>query len=178
MSIRTIIAAWETDGSLSVVRREVEAASPVRCVMATRYAQSKLSGPWGSIAEEERFRTIKAVLDSFISGDVMAVRVPPSKSARAQIALLEPPEAAVWAFRTRPDKVRNNLRYGVRVFGMFAERDLFIAMSAEFKENLLDESEYSEEIAFCRRRWGAFFSSYDPVLGSNHDAYVSNYILS
>jgi len=122
MSILDMITTWKADGKLAIIRRTVETSPPVAYVLATPGVQSALHGPWNSNIEEERYRTMKAVLDLFSDGDVMSVRMPPSKSARAQLALLTPSEAAVWEFRTRPDKKRLGLRYGVRVFGMFAKK--------------------------------------------------------
>jgi hypothetical protein len=173
MSIQTMIDAWENEGSLTVVRRVVETSPPKRCVMATNEVLLELGGPWPSRQEEEdRYRTAKAVIDLFIDGTYMAVRVPPSTSAKAQLALLLPNNARVWEFRTRPSK---KFRYGVRVFGMFAKKDLFIAMATAFKEDLLDDSDYPEQIAFCVRTWSTYFQSYDPDLGTPPDAYLSNW---
>ena len=178
MSILTILSAWIADGTLSVIHREVERTAPARCVVACQEAQRALTGPWRSAVEEDRYRSVKATIDSFIDGDVIAVRVPPSKSAKAQLALLEPPNAAVWEFRTRPERKKGAHRYGVRIFGMFVKRDIFIAMSGVFKEDLLDKSEYVEEIAFCVQRWRSLFASYNPNQGTSADVYLSNWIPS
>lgn len=175
MSIHHILALWEADGTLTAVRRAVEVKPAVRCVMATRLVHSLLSGPtWNSHREEERYRTVKAVIDGFIDGNAMRVRLPPSKSIQAALALLDPADAGVWEFRTRPDKQRNRSRYGVRVFGIFAERDLFVAYSTVFKEDLLDTTEYTRELEFCRRQWRTHFYPYLPVVGATLDDYVSN----
>ncbi len=176
MSIRTIVSAWETDGALSVVRREVETTTAARHVVAYPGVQRILSGPWQSAIEENRYRTMKARIDGFIAGDVIVVRMPPSRSAKAQLALLDPPGLAVWEFRTRPENKGNGHRYGVRLFGMFAEKDFFVAMSGVFKEDLLDESEYPKVMTFCKRKWSTHFPSYNPKLGASADAFLSNWL--
>jgi hypothetical protein len=178
MSIRAIVTAWKTDGTLSVVQRDVETKAAARCVVAYQTVQQAFSGPWSSASEQDRYRTVKAIIDLFIDGEAMAVRVPPSKSARAQLALLDPTDDAVWEFRTRPGKKKGGHRYGVRVFGMFADKNLFVAMSPAFKEDLLDESDYPREIEFCKRQWRMLFPSYKPRLGDPPDAYLSNWHLS
>lgn len=173
MSIHDVIHEWKADGTLSVVQRQVQTRPAVRCVVANRFVQTMLCGPWNSSVEEDRYLTAKATIDLFIDGEVMAVRVPPSKSAKAQIALLDPNSALVWEFRTRPSQRH---RYGVRVFGMFADKNLFVALSAVFKEDLLDKSEYPKEMAFCRQRWMTLFQPYNPNLGAAPDAYLSDWI--
>lgn len=114
MSIHAIVSARIVDGALSPVRRDLETGAPERCVVACQNVQRALSGPWVSTVEENRYRTIKAIIDLFIDGEVMAVRMPPSRSVRAQLALLAPPENAVWEFRTRPEKKKGpgDLEYG------------------------------------------------------------------
>lgn len=175
MAIQVMLDEWEADGTLSEVQRFVPRPRPRRRVMATKDVLQALSGPWTSKRAEERYRTVKAVIDLFIDGMEMSVRIPPSKSAKAQLALLEAPEARVWQFRTRPDKLHNGFRYGVRVFGMFARKDLFVAMSTAFKEDLFDDADYPNHIAFCRREWNGLFAAYDPDLGVPPDAYLSNH---
>ena len=146
--------------------------------MAYQTVQQAFSGPWETTAEQDRYGTVKAIIDLFIDGEVMAVRIPPSTSARAQLALLVPADGEVWEFRTRPEKKKRGHRYGVRVFGMFADKDLFVAMSAVFKEDLLDDSDYPREIEFCKRQWRTLFPTYDPHLGDPPNAYLSNWSLS
>jgi hypothetical protein len=175
MSIRTIIAAWKINGTLFAVKRDVETREAAACVVACQMVQQAFTGPWASDAERDRYATVKAVVDLFIDGEVIAVRVPPSTSAKAQLAQLAPAENGVWEFRTRRGRKKSDHRYGVRVFGMFAAKDLFVAMSSVFKEDLLDDSDYPREIEFCKRQWRMLFPTYDPHLGDTPDAYLSNW---
>lgn len=63
------------------------------------------------------------------------------------------------------------------MFGMFAAKDLFVAMTAAFKEDLLNETDYPAEIERCKREWRRLFPSYNPSLGDSADAYLSNSFL-
>lgn len=176
MSIHGLIREWKIDGQLSPVQRIMESGPRIRCVLATDEVQKVLSGPWETKEREDRFNRVKAIIDLFISGEVLAIREPPSKSARAQMAFLEPISNAVWAFRTPQPRAKRDRQRGVRVFGMFADRDLFIAFSAEFRENLEPEGEFLREIEHCKREWRKFFTPYSAYLGDRADDYLSKYI--
>jgi hypothetical protein len=156
----------------------MERGDRARCVVAYQAVQQALSGPWASATERDRYATVKAVIDLFIDGEEIAVRVPPSTSARAQLALLDPATDEVWEFRTRSQKKKGGHRYGVRVFGMFADKNLFVAMSSVFKEDLLDDDDYLREVEFCKRQWRILFPPYPSHLGNPPDAYLSNWKLS
>jgi hypothetical protein len=176
MSIGVLGSAWKADGTLSCVQHEIESESRVRRVLACKEIQGRLSGPWGSGTEDERLQQIKAVIDLFIAGQVMAVRIPPSTSAKAQLACLNPWRDCVWEFRTRPVKKKGAFRYGVRVFGMFASKDLFVAMRVAYKEDLLlTEREYRREVERCKRIWRMLFPSFNPRFGDSADDYLSNF---
>ncbi len=174
MSIRDIRAEWEVSGTL----RPLMAAYPIgiggRCLYVTENVERALLGPWASIEEEDRLSRARSVVDAFINGMTMAVRMPPSRSVRAQLALLDPGDECVWEFRTNAPKYTRVSRFGVRIFGMFMAKDNFIALCIEFKENLLKDDDYMPSREFCKREWRKLFPSYSPNLGSKMDDYISN----
>jgi hypothetical protein len=175
MSIDDLISAWKADGTLSCVQHAIGSAPTVRRVLACKMVRDRLVDASGSGLESGRLQVARATIDLFIEGELIAVRVPPSTSARAQLACLSPWHDHVWEFRTRPDR---RFRFGVRIFGMFAARDLFIAMCLEFKEELLlTETEYPRVIESCKRVWRILFTPYSSNLGDDVNDYLSKYNL-
>jgi hypothetical protein len=176
MSIMAYIMSLEAGGYLSELHPSFGANTGVQRVFAFPAAEGPLKGPWVSPLEAAQFNRAKAVLDLFMQGETMATRAPPSTSGRAQLALLDPAEDRVWEFRTRKGKLKKNEpRYGVRIFGMFACKDVFIAMLTDSKENCLEDDDYTLTIEACKRHWRSYFSSYDPALGDSTDDYLTNW---
>lgn len=169
MSIREVITSWVVDGNLIIFQPALASAPYVRTVIATREVTQKLCGPWDDDIATERFTQARAVVDAFISGLAIATRFPPSTSARAQLALLTNEEEEVWEFRSRKPKP------GVRVFGHFAEKDLFVALTIELRENIDETFTYEKES--CKREWRIFFPSYKPFRADWAEHYLSNHKL-
>ena len=156
---------WVRSGDLVVLEPALQATATVRHVIATREVYEELCGEWDDIECEIRYARARAVVDAFIGGLRLAARHPPSTSAKAQIALLNPPEEQVWAFRSREPKP------GVRVFGCFAEIDVFVALNTELKENI--DADYVREKEKCKRAWRQFFPTYTPLKGTSLADYLT-----
>ena len=62
---------------------------------------------------------------------------------------------------------------GIRCFGCFAEKDLFIALTWNYRENITD---FGVEVERCREAWDTLFSPLQPFKGANLDEYLSNYM--
>lgn len=139
----------------------LESAPTVRYVIATKEVARDLS------SQSVRFREARAVVDAFTEGLIISARYPPSKSVRAQLALLEPSSDEVWEFRSRKPKP------GARVFGRFADVDLFIALGIEFREEIDDD--FAREKEACRRQWRTYFQSYQPLKGNDLSDYLTSY---
>lgn len=127
-----------------------------------------MKGPWSSRELERRFARAIPALDSFTEGLLWSVRIPPSTSVMAQIALLKDADEEVWELRIRDPKP------GLRLFGRFSERDCFIALTWAERENLETDDDWLREKERCKREWRKFFPSFKPHTGSQADDYVSN----
>jgi hypothetical protein len=95
------------------------------------------------------------------------VRLPPSKKVTAYLALLQDAKDEVWEFRCRDPNPQ------IRIFGRFAEKDLFIAFIKRNRPELSND-EYQPVMEECKRHWRTLFPSYNPHHGSSADDYVSN----
>ena len=124
-------------------------------------------GLWDSTECQIRYARARAVVDAFIGGLRIAARYPPSRSAKAQLALLDPSEEQVWEFRSREPKP------GVRVFGRFSELDVFVALKTKLRENI--DADFTQEKEQCKREWRRLFPTYPPHKGDSLYDYLTNY---
>jgi hypothetical protein len=94
--------------------------------------------------------------------------MPPSRSVYAHIALLENRQDEVWEIRARDPKP------GIRIFGRFSEKDVFIAFNIVPKDEIEKFDDYSPWIRNCKREWAKCFATLPPHTGNSGDDYISN----
>jgi hypothetical protein len=132
-----------------------------------------VEGPWLTTDQEMRWNRIRADIDRYIEGDVMAVRRPESYAKRAQFARLLPVHGEVWAFRSWVP------RPSMRVFGSFAWKDCFIAL--QWRERSLlgawRSRAWRNVRVQCGTDWRNLFNAYPPHSGGYPDEYISNVVL-
>lgn len=167
MSIEGLINSWVQDGRLVALEPALPSEPNVRSVFASAEVRSALMGPWATTRIEVRLSSARADVDAFISGSPFGVRMPPSRSVKARLALLDDPSHEVWEIRTRDPKP------GVRIFGRFAEGDCFVALTWAFREEV-NNDDWTREIERCKREWRTLFPTYNPLSGGDVDAYVTN----
>lgn len=183
MSIYDEIQHRETEGRLSRLRA-VLPASEVRKIYINHDVSKLARGPWPDNNAAKRAARVRAILESFIIGDQLVVRLPPSKNVHTVLALLEPADEEAWEFRIGDPKP------GVRIFGRFAAKDVFIATSWGYREELdvpknkkLSDREraYAIEkkwrdfgIERCKNDWNNLFPTYAPITGTKLHDYLSN----
>jgi hypothetical protein len=167
MSIREMMREWINAGEMVVLEPALASIPTVRFVFATKEVAAEIYGPWEDKECEIRYARARAVIDAFIGGARIATRHPPSRSAKAQLALLDPPQDQVWEFRSREPKP------GVRVFGRFFEASAFVALGTELRENIDDN--FTKEKERCKREWRKFFTPYPPHQGSSLSDYLTDF---
>jgi hypothetical protein len=165
MSIWDLIAEWDDSRELIPITPEFEPTSGGRFIFITKNVHDELHALRPEQSAQARYARARQLLDGFVSNLRMVVRAPGSKSTKAQLAKLELYEEEVWAFRTQ--------RPGVRVFGRFAEFDVFIALNIELRENIDDD--FKREKEECKREWRKFFPHYNPHRGERSSEYLSNF---
>ena len=108
---------------------------------------------------------MKGLLDGFVEGDRLTVGWDPFKKGTAAImARVDPTEEEVWDFRCLDPNP------GMRAFGSFAERDTFIALTWDYRENVDD---WSDKVAECKTEWEKLFCNLTPHKGKKLDDYLS-----
>src|SRR6202040_3532772 len=110
---------------------------------------------WEDTDEAALFGECRALLESFIRNNMMRLRWDPDQDVSASIARVKPPGLYVFDFRSKGEDG------GIRVFGSFAAKDWFIALTWEFRKFVDWDSEPTD----CLRKWTNFFSASPPYLG-------------
>lgn len=84
------------------------------------------------------------------------------------MARVHPVTDEIWDIRSVDPKP------GIRTLGSFAEKDTFIALTWEYRENLESSRDWENEIARAKEAWKKLFGSVPPFKGANLDEYLSN----
>jgi hypothetical protein len=174
MSIRSEIVGRVAEGRLIQLTQLIPSRRPdQREIFMTRPIADALNGPWPTPSVERRWGQARAILESFTRGDQVVGRMPPSKNVNTVIALLEPADENNWEFRIGDPKP------GLRIFGRFAERDVFIAANWEKKEDLIHNTIgakklYRDPKVQCSTEWRNLFPAYPAHRGTTIHDYISN----
>lgn len=109
----------------------------------------------------------KALLDDFIEGGLMTVGWDPlDKKSTCIMARTEPVELGIWDFRCLDP------RPGIRILGAFADKDVFIALTWDYRENF--DGNWPEKIMECAAAWDALFGTLPRKIRGNVNDYISD----
>ena len=109
----------------------------------------------------------RATLDRFTSGDRLTVAEDPfKKPSYSVIARTAPTEEEIWDFRCMTEDD------GIRCFGAFGGKDLFIALTWDFRDGL----DFEAEVNRCRMEWDRLFNGIPPFRARSLDDYGSNFV--
>jgi hypothetical protein len=171
MSIRDMIREWVRHGELCHIPPLSPSDSARRSLFCSAELWTAFRGPWESEEERKCIGHVLPALDAYVTGLRIMVRFPPSKNRKALLALLEDEEEEVWEFRCRDPSPQ------IRIFGRFADRDLFIAFTKKTKRECHTDDDYHQAKEECKRKWRSLFPSYNPYKGNRPDDYVSDCVL-
>jgi hypothetical protein len=171
MSIREEIKYWldQEHQRLFEVLPTLPGDPLERFMFASDDINRLLWGPWKSPTEERRCGQLWAATDMFVTGRniTMALDDPYSKPRTTYMARLDPLQDEVWEIRVWDPKP------GMRVFGRFAERDVFIALTWARREALPNSREWRNAREGCKAEWRKLFPTYNAITGDNVNDYVS-----
>jgi len=135
---------------------------------------SRIEGPWGDISVEKRFGRLRADLERFVTGGHIVACLVPYKAKTAYMGKLDADE--VWDIRSQDPSP------GLRVFGRFAARDIFIGLgwaprSRDWAGKRLlgerDSQDWKDEISLCKREWHRLLHPYNALEGNELGDYLS-----
>jgi hypothetical protein len=112
-----------------------------------------LESPAGDADWEQRVGELRADLEVFVEGRTIDPKY---------LFLLYPAADAVWEIRS------NREAPSIRVLGLFAKRNVFIATNLALRENLggWQSRAWKEVKRLARARWRHLFHTYRPVAGT------------
>jgi len=182
MSIRDSIAFWVGEGRLHELKLVFESDQIQRTMIISDEIYQLLNGPWGDGAWERRCGFLKGTLETFVRGQEIGVCLKPYKAAKAYMGRLDEPEDEVWDIRSIDPNP------GVRIFGRFAEIDVFVGLiwsprsvkipaSQRLPLGPRDSVEWKTAILECKSEWRKLFPSYQPIHGEEIYEYIrANFI--
>jgi len=152
MSISDEIRARVSEARLFPVKPKNRGRAVLRYLFITDEIRSAIeSPPNGDVARfaELHADLVSFVVDKYVSPDYLW--------------LLSPPRDGVWEIRSR------RVEPQIRVFGQFAERNIFIGLTYNYRSELgaYDDSNWNYEIRRAKSRWKDLFPGYGPKLSTD-----------
>jgi hypothetical protein len=144
-----------------------------RSIFVSDEVNSLFVGPWNNPEWEARCGLLRADLDRFTQGGVIAVAERPFRRGRhAFMRQLYRWREEVWEIRSRDPNP------GIRVLGRFAETDVFIALTWHRRADLLGPQSrgWRDAIVDCKTKWRNLFPAYPPKSGDPNGVYPDDYI--
>jgi len=169
MSIRDVIKYRCNEQRLFPVE-----AAPGDTVYRSLYISQEIKNlietDWPTALERHRTVSLQLDLERFVSDQHITVaRYVMHARPAALLAQLYPPAEEVWEIRS-VDPVPS-----LRVFGRFAEKDVFVALRWQHRGILgkTDSSEWDFLMKFCQHDWRCLVHPYPPHSGSYPHDYVT-----
>lgn len=139
----------------------------LRNVFVSKNVFGMVDPPWQPGKTGSRFALSRQILDGFILGDFLTVAPRPfNKSPTAILARVSPERDEVWDFRCLDP------RPGIRIFGSFGDKDVFVALTWDFRENL-KRGGFAKQVRDCKNDWSLLFGNIKPHCGNSLDDYLS-----
>jgi hypothetical protein len=120
-----------------------------------------LTRPWPDQRDAGRWARLEAFLSHFVEGGLI--------DDKYMCPLIRP---ARWVWEIRSRRPRPSLR----VFGRFAEIDVFVATNVGVRRELggLGTREWRDEIVACTTRWRQLFPAHQPIQSDDIHECVSD----
>jgi hypothetical protein len=172
MSIHDEIKYWLDRGVLFQVFPTLPGSPVDRVLIANADVNRLIVGPWKDEAEQIRSGRLWADFDRFVEGRLISVSLetPYTKPKTTYMARLDPPREDVFEIRSRDPKP------GIRVFGRFADKDVFVALNWRYREDLggPQDKEFNREREICKAEWRKLFHTYPTIFGTQIDEYFTD----
>lgn len=163
MSIYDHIEELKRTGRLFPMAPHSPGAAARRALLVNEELWNLLNGPWNTVEDEIRFMTLRAYLDIYTEGRALTPGF---------LFQLTQPSEEVWEIKApRP-------RPGLRVFGRFADIDIFVALHHASRDALggWQSRVWRDAREICKSEWRKLFLTWEPFRGNSINDYVSNAI--
>lgn len=171
MSLLALIDDLVSSGRLLCLPSSVFGTETARTMYVSTELHDDVTGSHRSVRDQKRFAEVRATLDAFSEGAEFSVSEDPyAKPSHTMLARVDAGAAEIWDIRVIAP------RPGIRVFGCFAARDTFVALTWNFRENLDGPEGWDEEIEDFKRAWRELFGATEPFKGRSLDEYLTTFI--
>jgi hypothetical protein len=142
-----------------------------RAMFISREINAIAHPPWKPNQKGIRFARMRAQLDRFTEGQKISVSEnPASHPGYTFMARNDPMVSQAFDIRcTDP-------RPGIRVFGRFIEKDTFVGLTWDYRENL-NGKDFDAAVERLVREWRRLFPNEPLFAGRNLNEYVTNFYL-
>lgn len=138
-------------------------------LMLPSFKREIIDGPWTDEVEEIRLSSIlRADLEVFVEGGLLRVSLGGRGYSLEDMKCLENADE-VW-------ELKSENKRGIRVFGRFGQKDVFIATNWQWRNALgkYNSKEWGRQITKCKRKWKQLFPTHSPHTGGTIDDYLTN----
>jgi len=172
MSIRDEIIYRISEERLYLLKPALSSDPCVRWLFVTQEVYSFVHGPWESIEDEIRASYLRADLDKFSTGKPISISADPYKKPKTTyMSPIDPKEDRVY-------EIRNRDKPGIRVFGSFSEKDVFVATTWGYRKSLggPQDRNFRDMRERSKAIWIQLFNSYQPLSGDDCNDLATNLI--
>lgn len=130
------------------------------------------NGPWQNDADERRWAYVAAQLIDFVVGAPLRLRKQGcaiDRRTRSYMLRLNPGGDEVWEIRSAIEA-----RPQLRLFGRFAEKDLFVALTWRERNALVRKRDWREAMDQCASEWRRLLDPHPPFTGRYPHDYLSH----
>ena len=172
MSIRPIIWTRESERRIEQLPHTLLGKRTPRVIYLARTVFDELMGPWSDASTATQMGMLRADLDRFLEGG--RIIVGHRRSRHAYMKRLDPGRDEVWEIRSRDPSPE------LRLFGRFAETDLFIGTACLNRDYLGEDNsrQWRDEMIRCITDWRNLFHPYPPIRKRPLNEYLSSNAVS
>lgn len=150
---------------------EVRSDPTVRTVIVSEEVLEAVTLPMSQNWEGHRCSMFRGTLDAFTRGERISVaEIPYDKPGDTILARVDPVTEEIWDIRSI-DPIP-----GIRCLGGFGGKNLFVALTWNYRETLEDGEDWRVEIERCKSEWERFFDKIPRFQGATLNEYISNFI--
>lgn len=160
MSIHDEILDRHARGMLHHILPRARGATVRRALFVTEGLHEVLTSPEGDLEWEERIAKLQADVEVFVQARTITPKY---------LFLLYPAADAVWEIRSTTDQP------SIRVLGLFADTDVFIATNFALRETLggWQSRDWKTVKRVARAEWRKLFNTYEPLKGTDVHKFVT-----
>jgi hypothetical protein len=161
MLIRAQIKALRASGGLVPVKPRTGWSGEPRCFLLEKEPHAQIAANQVLPENFERWAKLEADMAHFVEGGYINWNL---------MKWLDPQKQEVWELKSvRP-------RPSIRVFGRFAEPNVFVGTNLKFRADLKEKwsKEFWDEIAKCEQVWKSLFGDECPFKGKLYTDYITD----